>query len=303
MKSRYFFVHVVLTICTYGFSYGQQSVFKVFANKGQIELKSGENKSPLKTGANLKDEDIIIIGENGYVALVHSASGTPKEIKTAGNYSVKELAADIKPGSSLVTKYTEFILSSNSPESKKNRLSATGAVHRGLEDIHVFLPEQPHTKMLNNTAIVRWESKSGHAGPFIVKLNNMFGDELSAFETSDFEIKIDLADPKLTGEPDVLLKIVSKGDPRSSSRDFIIHKIKDQARITELRKELMEFELDEESAFNKIILAGFFEQQKLYIDAIGAYEDAIQMAPEVASYKEAYDEFLIRNRLKELKQQ
>ena len=65
----------------------------------------------------------------------------------------------------------------------------------------------------------------------------------------------------------------------------------------------MEFELDEESAFNKIILAGFFEQQKLYIDAIGAYEDAIQMAPEVASYKEAYDEFLIRNRLKESKQQ
>lgn len=302
MKSRKIVVYVMLTFCFYGYTYGQQSVFKVFANKGQIELKSGESRAPLKTGSNLKDEDVIIIGENGYVALVHSASGTPKEIKTAGNYSVKDLAAEIKPGSSLVTKYTEFILSSNSPEAKKNRLSATGAVHRGLEDIHVFLPEQPHTKILNNKAIVRWESKSGHSGPYIVKLNNMFGDELSAMETTEHQVNIDLTDPKLAGEPDVLLKIMIKGDPRSSSRDFIIHKLKDQTKITELKKELKEFELDEESAFNKIILAGFFEQQRLIIDAIGAYEDAIRMAPEVASYKEAYEEFLIRNRLKEAKQ-
>jgi hypothetical protein len=301
MKSRKFVVYVTLTFCFYGYSNGQ-SVFKVFANKGQIELKSGESRAPLKTGSNLKDEDVIIISENGYVALVHSASGTPKEIKTAGNYSVKDLAAEIKPGSSLVTKYTEFILSSNSPEAKKNRLSATGAVHRGLEDIHVFLPEQPHTKILNNKAIVRWESKSGHSGPYIVKLNNMFGDELSAMETTEHQVNIDLTDPKLAGEPDVLLKIMIKGDPRSSSRDFIIHKLKDQTKITELKKELKEFELDEESAFNKIILAGFFEQQRLIIDAIGAYEDAIRMAPEVASYKEAYEEFLIRNRLKEAKQ-
>jgi hypothetical protein len=302
MKSRKIVVYVMLTFCFYGYTYGQQSIFKVFANKGQIELKSGESRVPLKTGSNLKDEDVIIIGENGYVALVHSASGTPKEIKTAGNYSVKDLAADIKPGSSLVTKYTEFILSSNSPEAKKNRLSATGAVHRGLEDIHVFLPEQPHTKILNNRAVVRWESKSGHSGPYIVKLNNMFGDELSAMETTEHQVHVDLSDPKLAGEPDVLLKIMVKGDPRSSSRDFIIHKLKDQTKITELKKELKEFELDEESAFNKIILAGFLEQQKLIIDAIGAYEDAIRMAPEVASYKEAYEEFLIRNRLKETKQ-
>ena len=302
MKSRKIVVYVMLTFCFYGYTYGQQSIFKVFANKGQIELKSGESRAPLKTGSNLKDEDVIIIGENGYVALVHSASGTPKEIKTAGNYSVKDLAADIKPGSSLVTKYTEFILSSNSPEAKKNRLSATGAVHRGLEDIHVFLPEQPHTKILNNMAVVRWESKSGHSGPYVVKLNNMFGDELSAMETTEHQVNIDLTDPKLAGEPDVLLKIMVKGDPRSASRDFIIHKLKDQTKITELKKELKEFELDEESAFNKIILAGFFEQQKLIIDAIGAYEDAIRMAPEVASYKEAYEEFLIRNRLKEAKQ-
>jgi hypothetical protein len=39
----------------------------------------------------------------------------------------------------------------------------------------------------------------------------------------------------------------------------------------------------------------------LYVDAITAYEEAIKMAPDVASYKEAYDEFLLRNKLKEQK--
>jgi hypothetical protein len=302
MKTKAFIIASFQILCFYGFCMAQEPIFKIYGNMGQVELKSGENKSPLKTGAYLKDGDVIIIGDKGYVALVHSATGTPKELRTPGNYSVKDLAAQIKPGSSLVTKYTEFILSSSSPEAKKNRLSATGAVHRGLEDIHVYLPEQPNTKTLNNTAFVRWESKSGNNGPYIVKLDNMYGDELIKIETNDPAIKIDLNDPKLSNEQDIFLKITVKNDSRSTSRDFIIHKLRDQARIAELKKELQEFDPEQESAFNKIILAGFFEQQKLFIDAISAYEDALSLAPEVTTYREAYDEFLIRNRLKEPKQ-
>ena len=45
-------------------------------------------------------------------------------------------------------------------------------------------------------------------------------------------------------------------------------------------------------------MAGFYEENKLYIDAITAYEEAIKMAPDVTTYKDAYDEFLLRNKLK-----
>jgi hypothetical protein len=44
-------------------------------------------------------------------------------------------------------------------------------------------------------------------------------------------------------------------------------------------------------------LAGAFEQNKLLIDAITAYQDAIKLAPDVDSYKELYKDFLIRNGL------
>jgi hypothetical protein len=39
----------------------------------------------------------------------------------------------------------------------------------------------------------------------------------------------------------------------------------------------------------------------LVIDAIACYEQAIKMDPENPTYTEAYEEFLLRNRLKPIK--
>jgi hypothetical protein len=54
----------------------------------------------------------------------------------------------------------------------------------------------------------------------------------------------------------------------------------------------------EASELNRLIQAAFFEQNKLFIDAIAAYEEVIKMAPDNVSYKETYEEFLLRNKLK-----
>jgi cytochrome c-type biogenesis protein CcmH/NrfG len=57
-------------------------------------------------------------------------------------------------------------------------------------------------------------------------------------------------------------------------------------------------EVAEKTALNKFILAGFYEENNLFIDAIAAYEDAIKLAPDVPSYKDAYEEFLMRHGMK-----
>ena len=57
-------------------------------------------------------------------------------------------------------------------------------------------------------------------------------------------------------------------------------------------------EVAEQTALNKFILAGFYEENNLFIDAIAAYEEAIKLAPDVPSYQEAYEEFLYRHGLK-----
>jgi hypothetical protein len=280
-------------------AFSQDYAFKVLANKGTNEIKSGDAWQPLRTGTSLKSTDEIKLGDNSYIGLVHS-SGKPKELKTAGNYKVSELASQIGSGSSVLNKYTDFILSSNSAEAKKNRLSATGAVHRDVESaaIKLMLPENQHSGIFNNMAVINWDNAKV-AGPYVVILRNMFDDELARLETPENSIEIDLSDPKYAGENAILVEVSSKADPKQTSKQHLIKKLTpaDQEKVKVSLGEIMG-EVSEQTALNKFILAGFYESNNLFIDAISAYEEAIKLDPETPSYKEAYEEFLLRHGLK-----
>lgn len=279
----------------------QDYAFKVLANKGANEVKTGNAWAAVKTGASLKKEDELKVTENSYLGLVH-ASGKPMELKQAGTYKVADLAAKMNGGSSVLTKYTDFILSSNSAEAKKNRLSATGAVHRGLVNIKVFLPENQYASVYNNIAIINWDVTKTK-GPYVVTIKNMFDDELLKAETAESTLQIDLNDAKFANESALLVEVKTKADQKSKADESHLIKRLSPAEQAKIKKALLEItgEVTEETALNKLILAGFYEQNKLFIDAITAYEQAIKMAPDVDSYKEAYEEFLLRNKLKEQK--
>lgn len=276
----------------------QDYAFKVLANKGTNEVKSGDSWQPLKTGASLKASDEVKIADNAYIGLVHS-SGKPMELKQAGSYKVSDLSARLGSGTSVLSKYTDFILSSNSAESKKNRLSATGAVHRGeTYAIQLLLPENQHSGIYNNIAVINWTGTKV-AGPYIVTLRNMFDDELAKIETAETSFQIDLADPKFVKENAILVDVQSKSDPKQISKQHLIKRLTpaDEERVKTSLNEILG-NVSEKTALNKFILAGFYEENNLFIDAITAYEDAIKLAPDVPSYKEAYDEFLIRHGMK-----
>lgn len=276
-------------------SFGQDYAFKVLANKGANEVKSGADWRPVKTGAALKKEDMIKVTENAYMGLVH-ASGKPVEIKKAGNYSVAELAASVSEGTSVLNKYTDFILSSNSAEAKKNRLSATGAVERGdAKAIRVLLPENQHSGIYNQSAVINWDG-SKVSGPYIVSIKSMFDEDLFKFETMETSVQIDLSDPKLKDETAVLVEISSKADPSQNSKQHLIKKLtpEEQKNVKHSLDEILG-QVREQTALNKFILAGFYEENHLFIDAIAAYEDAIKLAPDVPTYQEAYDDFLLRH--------
>jgi len=279
-------------------AFGQDYAFKVLANKGMNEVKSGESWQAIKTGASLQSSDEVRLSENAYLGLIHK-SGKPLEVKQAGPYKVADLAAQVQGGgTSVLNKYTDFILSSNSAEAKKNRLSATGAVHRGLEDIKVYLPENQYSGVFSQKAIINWSAEKGGA-PYIVLFKNMFDDELAKVETPENSVEINLSDEKFANESAILIEVRSKADPKIKSEQHLIKKLSaaEQERVTKALAEIKS-DVNEETALNKFIMAGFYEENKLYIDAITAYEEAIKMAPEVSTYQEAYEEFLLRNKLK-----
>ena len=48
---------------------------------------------------------------------------------------------------------------------------------------------------------------------------------------------------------------------------------------------------------DKFLKAGIFEYHHLLADALTCYLEAMQEAPDVVAYREAYEEFLLRNHL------
>lgn len=292
-KGRILLLVGFLTVST--FVNAQDYTFRVLANKGANEIKSGDGWQPVKTGASLKLGDELRVTENASIGLVHS-SGKPLEVKKANTYKVADLAAQMTGGSSVLNKYTDFILSSNSAEAKKNRLSATGAVHRGL-GIKVFLPKNQLASVFNNVVYVNWDK--AEKGPYVVIFLNMFDDVLLKVETPENSVHVDLADPKFAGETAILVEVQSKATGTKSDERYLIKRLspgereKLKAPYTEISKELAD-----ETALNKVVLASFFEQNELLIDAITAYEEAIKLAPDNPTYQEYYEEFLLRNKLK-----
>jgi hypothetical protein len=288
---------ILVSILALNLVQAQDYTFKVLANKGSNEVKSGSAWQAVKTGDRLKTGDELKVSENSYVALVHS-TGKPMELKQSGSYKVADLASKVGAGTSVLNKYTDFILSSNSAEAKKNRLSATGAVHRGLADIKVFLPENQYAEIFNTDVIVNWEATKG-GGPYVVTVKNMFDEELMKIETPENTVQIDRSNPKLANEDALLVEVKSKADGKSKSEQHLIKKLS-IARQESIKKSLAEMgnDVKEETALNKFIMAGFYEENKLFIDAITSYEQAIKLAPDVPTYKEAYEEFLLRNKLK-----
>lgn len=279
--------------------FGQDYSFKVLANKGSNEVKSGETWQPLKTGASLKSSDEVKLADNSYIGLVHK-TGKPMELKTAGSYKVSELDLKVGKGSSVLNKYTDFILSSNSAEAKKNRLSATGAVHRATETsaIKVMLPENQFGAIYNTLAVVNWDG-SKVAGPYVVTVKNIFEEDLTKVETPETTYQLNLAEDKYATENAILIEISSKADGKLVSKQHLIKKLSpaDQEKIAKSLNEIMG-DVQEPTALNKLLLAGFYEENNLFIDAITSYEEAIKLAPDVPSYKEAYEEFLLRHGIK-----
>jgi hypothetical protein len=270
----------------------------VLANKGANEIKTGDTWQPVKTGASLKLGDELKVTENASIGLVHS-SGKPLEVKKASTYKVADLAAQVSGSTSVLNKYTDFILSSNSAEAKKNRLSATGAVHRGL-GIKVYLPKNQYSSVFNNIVYVSWDKSE--KGPYVVSFLNMFDDVLLKMETPENTVSIDLNDPKFSGETAILVEIQSKATGTKSDERYLIKKLSagEQAKINVVYTDVVK-ELKDETALDKLVLAGFFEQNKLLIDAITAYEQAMKLAPDDPTYSDYYEEFLLRNKLKETK--
>jgi hypothetical protein len=274
----------------------QDNSFKVLVNKGKNEVKTGGSWQAIKTGSTLKQGDEVKVSDNAYLGLIH-VTGKPLEVKQAGSYKVDDLAAKLGGGTSVLNKYTDFILSSNAE--KKNRLSATGAVHRGANTVKIYLPKSEAAILYGNNIVLDWEKQEG-VDTYIVNMKSMFGDDLLSIETKEQVVTVNLDDPKFKDEDNIIIEIFPKGQPnKKPDPPYMLKKLSsaDKDRINVMRGEISSATSDN-TALSQLIMAGFYEQNKLLIDAITAYQEAMKLAPDVSEYREDYNNFLVRNGIK-----
>lgn len=297
MRIRLVIVLAFLSITNVLFA--QTYAFKVLVSKGKTEVKTANNWQSIKVGAALKPSDEVKVGENAYLGLIDS-HGKPLEIREAKTYKVTELVSKMKPGTSVLNKYTDFILSSETQ--KKNRLSATGAVHRGpivpKDVILAFLPESDLSKVYGDHVSIVWSTENVK-GPYQVIFSNLMEEDIARVDATDPFITLSLADEKFKNEPQIMVRIVAKDKPGSGSKNYIIKRLQKNERMKfDTLAQQLDPAMDQTSALTKYIMAGFYEENLLLIDALTAYREAYAAAPDVELYKTAYEEFLKRMEFK-----
>lgn len=298
MKTSVLFLVGSLLVSSLAFS--QDYAFRTLTNsKGDNSFKTASTDwAPLKNGTRLNRGDEIKTTGDCYVVLL-SSSGKLVELKEAKEYKVDDLLAQNGGGgdAGVVSKYADFVMSKMSSESKeenrKKYASVTGATHRGLKQIKFFMTTS--SNIYNTEAIVRWESQD-EAEAYEVTLSDWFGTKLVVAETTESFYKIDFDSEKLKDVEMVVVNVKVKGNEDTSSGDYAIQRVSsDDAQEYKVELETLKSSLDNSAAISNLILAEFYEQNNLLLDALTSYELAIQNSPDVDYFKDAYKEFLMRN--------
>jgi len=297
MKNKSILFALTLFLAS-SFAFAQDEMFKVLASKGSNKLQSSGTAEwkPVFVGKRLTKGDKITIGENGYLGLAHK-SGKTIELKKAGTYEVSKLAGEVaSQNASTNTKYVNYLAGemgkTGGEDMAKNRykyMSVTGSVERGSV-VPVLIPASKKSEALGNTQTIVWESL-GAGTVYVVELTNLFGDSVMTKETKDTFAILNMDSKK---DKNYVVKLGVKGDSKLDVSINIVYPSNDKS--VELNKQLTELksQLGEETALNKIILASFYEDNKLYLEAIQNYRAAIKMQPDVDDYKVAYGQFLER---------
>jgi len=304
LKSLRIFLLILLLITQTAVA--QEYDFRVMVSKGENKVKQpGSKWILLKTGMKLFGESKLKITNEGYVGLVH-ASGKTIELKEARVYDISALSKSAGANSkSIVSKYADFVISKMAPEvieeNRKKYASVTGSGERGLydTDIHLYAPKT--AKLLNSSASLTWEYVDENSN-FIISIKNILGERILTAETSTPFYVVDFKNDKITELSIMNILIVQvqlKNDTSITSQEVAISLLDNNER-QDLDKSLTELSsnLGQNSSLSNLILAEFYEENGLLLDAITSYENALLLSPEIDYFQEVYDEFLIRNELK-----
>lgn len=289
---------IIVLLSATCYTIAQDYLFKVIISKGDNSyyISSETNWTMLKAGSRLHTGDVLKVAAKGYVALLGS-SGETMELKNEDTkeYKIDELTAQLKnTEAGLIDKYASYLVSKMAPEARESNRKAyasiTGAVEREVVTIHAYLRKS--SVLYDTMAFIRWKPVED-AAEYNVVVRNLYDEIILETKTRKPIISLNFSDEKLKDRDMVIISISTNG---GGSSDYSITKVtrdRPGAFVEEIGE--LRAALDSESAFDNLVLAEFYEQNNLLLDATTCYEKAMVIEPDVQYFKAIYREFLMRN--------
>lgn len=299
MKIRLTFV-VIISFLTALFSfhdtYSNDFIFKVLLEDGQTLIRTEESWEALQRGTALGMDDVVQLKEGAYLGLIHSGGHT-LELNKEGVYLVRELATQfVNPSAGVALKYGESFLSVMDSH-KVNLTYSQERSDNSKTKLNLFLPTS--VAVYSKEIILKW-NKINSVDIYEVVLKNMFDEVIKTEEVSDTLYNLDFTSKAINQEKLIIVSVKSKGEQSIQSGNYGIKPLSNdesafiKKELDELKREISE----KESALDKLLLASFYEQNNLLIDALTNYEYAMRYNPNVEAFKITYNQFLTRNGLK-----
>jgi hypothetical protein len=276
-----------------------QDAFRVVIVRGECLLViNDKEKTPIKKGDKLLLNQKIETAEGCYLALIHK-TGKPFEIRKQGNYSVSELENKMLQSTLNKTlKYTDELVSAldNIGNPYYKTAGQTDNTERTVDNSKIpsYCPKQ--SSFINYELNFSWVPLP-NTQSYKLTIYDMGEDVLKEFEVTGTEFKYNIQ-PLLKGQNRFIWQVVSVQNPELASKMHVLSYIDNKiAKDVEIELNEIKKEIDANSALSQLILAMYFEKNKLYLEASEAFKNAIKLEPTVSEYKESYNDFLVRHGL------
>ncbi len=281
-------------------SFAQEDYFSVLAEQGKISLvkTGGRNWKEIQIGSRIFPGEKIRTNKGSYIALVYS-EGNTLEINKASVYSFDGLKDKIyKNFKSSNKRFAEYVISEiRKKEDDAGEMKSLGAVVREKPNyIAAGIPYSTH--VIDSNIVFKWYPYS-NSKSYIFELYNNNGQMLYMKKLSDTLFNCPLNMFHLNKNEKYEWKVTDYNNNKiSSDRNFIMIPAPDKSgAIKDSLKELKETFAGSNSAINKIILASFYQNNQLNIEALKEYKEAVRLAPDVKIYKKMLNSFLLKMKL------
>ncbi|MFN3317049.1 MAG: hypothetical protein ACK40K_09575, partial [Raineya sp.] len=165
----------------------------------------------------------------------------------------------------------------------------------GVKTKSITLLAQENETIFNTQVTIRWIAEENNPKTkYYVIVSNFDNEQVAWYETEQTHLQIDFANLKRAknGEANFIVSVVNAQNPEYKGVFNIALLDKDQK--DKIQKEIGDFK--PENALDYMVLAKFFEEKKLNLDALACYEKVLALQNS-ENYRTAYMEFLVRNKM------